>query len=153
VIDRSPAARRPYRIGSIVNHFRSKILRFGGLSLGLLFLVGSAGGIESSLVGGESGYETSETVAQETNPMPSEAEAESAAGSEPAAETPAATSSTESSVASNRPEPIPVLPGANRTAWEREVWLIALMFVMGAGCTIIAAVAFWMLGKNSHPRT
>ncbi len=136
-----------------MNHSRSKILRFGVPLLTLLLLVGGARGFDPKLGGGESGQETSAPPLQESNPVPAGADVEPEAGSESPGEVPAATERTDSRSSSGRPEPIPVLPGANQTAWEREVWLIALMFVMGAGCTIIAAVAFWMLGKNSHPRT
>ncbi|MCA9104097.1 MAG: hypothetical protein KDA83_01645 [Planctomycetales bacterium] len=50
--------------------------------------------------------------------------------------------------AGNRPEPVPILPNANEVAAQRELILILLMAVMGIGCTALAFMAFWMLGRN-----
>lgn len=50
----------------------------------------------------------------------------------------------------DKPEPVPILPNANEVAMQRELILIILMGIMGLGCTLLAFLAFWMLGKNSN---
>lgn len=125
----SPSSKRfRYAAGSVASAL--KLLIVAGL------LLGSVAGLEEQLLAQEAAADTNHE-ASDLDQLP----ADQAADQPTAPETPAAP----------KPEPVPILPDANEVALQREVILIALMGVMGIGCTVVAFFAFWMLGKNSPP--